>query len=52
MMYFAHEMSRAALMPLRMMTDTQSKLLRHPLSPRPACRALAVLPQPTVYLAI
>ena len=44
MMYFAHEMSRAALMPLRMMTDTQSKLLRHPLSPLshlPGARSIA-----------
>ena len=44
MMYFAHEMSRAALMPLRMMTDAQSKLLRHPLSPLsrlPGARSIA-----------
>ena len=44
MMYFAHEMSRAALMPVRMLTGAQSKLLRHPLNPLsrlPGARSIA-----------
>jgi poly(3-hydroxybutyrate) depolymerase len=44
MMYFAHEMNRAALMPIRMLTRAQSMLLRHPLSPYsrvPGARSLA-----------
>ncbi|QSP94792.1 polyhydroxyalkanoate depolymerase [Marinobacter salinisoli] len=44
MMYFAHEMSRAALMPIRMLTGAQSRLLRHPQSPLsslPGARSLA-----------
>ncbi len=44
MMYFAHEMSRAALMPMRMMSATQSTLLQHRLSPfsrLPGARSVA-----------
>lgn len=44
MMYFAHEMSRAALAPMRLMTAAHSKLLRHSLSPfsrLPGARSVA-----------
>ncbi|WP_166263503.1 polyhydroxyalkanoate depolymerase [Marinobacter caseinilyticus] len=44
MMYFAHEMSRAALKPVRMLASAQSALLSHPLSPMsriPGSRSLA-----------
>ena len=44
MMYFAHEIGRAALNPVRMMTGAQSKLLQHPLSPFshvPGARSIA-----------
>ncbi len=44
MMYFAHEMNRAALTPLRLLTSAQSKLLQHSLSPfsrLPGARSLA-----------
>ncbi|MGO1500120.1 MAG: polyhydroxyalkanoate depolymerase [Marinobacter sp.] len=44
MMYFAHELSRAALKPVRMLTAAQSTLLRHPLSPLshvPGARSIA-----------
>lgn len=44
MMYFAHEMSRAALVPVRMMTAAHSTMLQHPLSPfsrLPGARSVA-----------
>ncbi|MEX0604468.1 MAG: polyhydroxyalkanoate depolymerase [Marinobacter sp.] len=33
MMYYAHEMSRTALTPMRLIAKAQSSLLRHPLNP-------------------
>lgn len=44
MMYYAHEMTRAALTPMRMLAGAQSAVLRHPLSPMshvPGSRSLA-----------
>ena len=44
MMYFAHELNRAALAPVRLFTSAQSRLLKHSLSPfsrLPGARSIA-----------